>query len=530
MTADGGISETYPTELRRDAGPVVRLDPTRLLLNFRAPTDRGALVARLRQLDLVLEPGDADTEAGHQAEAVNHTDRRIWVRTSLGQTLTAGDLAALEADLGDQLEWIGPVYRHPGVPGRAGLHCPLPDVLVVKEGLADDCLPEGVELRENGDKSRYLPGYRYCTIVEPRRHPAYRARTRLTERAECDDNGILFENMPLLLPYCFEPADTFYAPQPGYAGQWNMVKIHAGGHGQSAWDLTFGSHATTIAVIDSGCDLAHSDLRFVTGAGGPNFDGSTNPDTVNFVFGHGTMVAGVAAATTHNLKGVAGVAGDCPVMPIALGMATDVEVAGAVNYAVAHGARVINMSFVLGGVSTVLTDQALTRAHDGNVILCAAAGNNGGSVGYPARHIHVIACGASDQTDNQVLTATWASNSGPELSVMAPGIGVPTTAVRGNGDLSDLGRRDWASGFWGTSAATPHVTGLAALLLSMDPTLTSDQVRDIIEGTADRVGAVSYSTKRANGPWVAFDGHGRINALDAVLATLPPRLRRGSGT
>ncbi|MBT2543055.1 S8 family serine peptidase, partial [Streptomyces sp. ISL-44] len=111
-------------------------------------------------------------------------------------------------------------------------------------------------------------------------------------------------------------------------------------------------------------------------------------------------------------------------------------------------------------------------------------------------------------------------------SVVAPGVGIPTTTLQGKGNLSDLDRRDWVSDFQGTSAAVPHITGLTALLLHIDPTLTSDEVRNIIEGTADRVGPVVYTTSTANGPWRAGVGHGRINAFDALKAALPARLRR----
>jgi subtilisin family serine protease len=109
---------------------------------------------------------------------------------------------------------------------------------------------------------------------------------------------------------------------------------------------------------------------------------------------------------------------------------------------------------------------------------------------------------------------------------MAPGVGIPTTTVVGTGSLGEFGAtgsQDYVTGFFGTSAATPHVAGLAALILSVDPTLTSDDVRDIIEGTADKVGGAAYATALPNGTWDPTMGYGRINALDAVLAALPTR-------
>jgi subtilisin family serine protease len=98
--------------------------------------------------------------------------------------------------------------------------------------------------------------------------------------------------------------------------------------------------------------------------------------------------------------------------------------------------------------------------------------------------------------------------------------------VVGRGDLSEFGAtgsRDYLASFVGTSAAAPHVAGLAALILSVDSRLTSDEVRDLIEGTADKVGGVAYGTVLPNGTWDPGMGYGRINALDAVLAALPAR-------
>ena len=511
----------HPIELRRDADTVVRLDPTRVLLGFRAPQTADSLTPRLQELDLELEPS-VGAGAESPMELVNHTDRRFWVRSPLGEPIEGELFDALGSAFDDELEWIGPVYHHPAVPGRAGLHCPLPNVLVIKDGV------EEVPLREETDKSRYLPGYRYYTIDEPRRDSAYQARSRMLERGTHGDDSVVFENMPLLVPLAFEPVDTHYPPRGTYRGQWNMAKIRAGDPGRSAWDLTLGRTTIRIAVLDSGCDLTHPDLRFVAGHGGPNDDGADNPALPNFAAGHGTMVAGVAGATTHNLKGVAGVAGGCVIMPFAFTTFTDVEAARAISRAADEGARVINMS-LNAPLWNPFVDIFIAAVDARNVVVCAASGNTGGAVGYPASSQWAIACGATDQNDDRVVRFTnpaWASNFGAALSVMAPGIDVPTTTVQGTGDLTDLDRADWVSGFWGTSAATPHVAGLAALILSLDPSLTSAEVRDLIEGTADKVGGVSYASRRLNGPWNVAMGHGRINAMDALLAMRPPRMRR----
>ncbi|MFD0229652.1 S8 family serine peptidase [Streptomyces hirsutus] len=523
---DWGIDMTtrFPMTLARDADTVLTLDRTRLLLSFRAPQTPDALMPRLRRLELELEPSGPQQSGGRApSEVVNHTTHRYWVRSLVGDI--GHELHdAMEAEFGEELEWIGPVYHHPQAPGRAGLQCPLPDVLLVKSDAAPP--PVGAELREDADKSRYLPGYRYYTLAEPRQHPAHEVRAQLLQREAYGDDTVLFSNMPLLLPYSFEPADTFFQPDPaiGYQGQWNIIKIRAGGPGRTAYDLQMGVSTIVIAVIDSGSDLTHPDLRHVAGTGGPNNDGSHHPTLPNYAVGHGTMVTGVAAAITHNLKGIAGVAGGCRIMPLCFNTGhTDADAALLIGFAVDNGARVINMSWNnTGWQGSTVINQALTRAWNSNVILCASSGNAGGPLVYPATNPRTMAVGASDQNDNRAAF----SNFGNLLSVVAPGVDVPTTMVQGKGNLSDLGRMDWMNNFQGTSAAAPHVSGLAALLLSMDSTITNEEMRMIIEGTTDRVGPVTYTTTRQNGPFTTSHGHGRINALDALLATLPARLRR----
>lgn len=502
----------YPIELRRDANTVVILDPTRLLLSFHEREALEALVPPLRELGLELEPSGGQSEAGGRPEVVNHTDRRFWVRTILREPVDNALHDAIEAAFDARLEWIGPVYHHPGVPGRAGLHCPLPNVLVVEAADAE------VPLREDADKSRDLPGYRYYVIDEPRRTTAYELRTTMLEkRSHASPDAVVFENMPLIVPLSNEPADTFY--QQGL--QWNMTRIGVYGPGLSAWDLVVSSATTIIiAVMDSGCDLTHPDIFFVPGAGGPNGNGANNPGLAGFAAGHGTMCAGVAGATTHNLKGVAGVAGyHCRILPFAFTYFTEVEAAQGLSFAVSHGARVINMSFNAPIWNPVLIDGAIENAFLNNVVMCAASGNDGGGLTYPATHPHIIACGATDGFDNRANF----SNFGTRLSVMAPGVGVPTTIVVGTGDLGEFAgeSRDYVSSFWGTSAAAPHVAGLAALILNVNPALSSSEVRNIIERTAAKVGGVMYSTALPNGWWNPLMGYGRIDALAAVLAARP---------
>jgi Subtilase family len=130
-----------------------------------------------------------------------------------------------------------------------------------------------------------------------------------------------------------------------------------------------------------------------------------------------------------------------------------------------------------------------------------------------------MACGASDKGDNRKTPTTaepWGSDFGPEMSVVAPGLLIPTIDRQGS-DGYETG--DYKSDFNGTSSATPQVAGLAALIKSLFPTLTNVQIRDRIERNADKVGAVPYSTTSGhpNGTWNQEMGYGRINALKSLI-------------
>ncbi len=279
---------------------------------------------------------------------------------------------------------------------------------------------------------------------------------------------------------------------PNFANQWHLQKVSA----PAAWDLTTGSSSVKVAVIDSGVDPSHPDLmnKLVPGY---NFLGGSTSDTHD-VYGHGTAVAGVIGADTNSGIGVAGLGWNTSIMPLVVvsssNIATYADIASAINYAADHGARVINMS--LGGTTYSSTLQsAVDYAWSKGVVVVAAAGNNSSSAGfYPAALNNVVAVSATESND----TLSSFSNYGSWIAVSAPGNYIYTTVNGG-------GYGNWQ----GTSFASPQVAALAALLFAKNPSLSNQQVVDLIKNNADDLGAAGFDT--------SF-GWGRINAYRAVQA------------
>jgi serine protease len=252
----------------------------------------------------------------------------------------------------------------------------------------------------------------------------------------------------------FVPNDPLYPSK-----QWHLKKVGA----ESSWDMACGM-GVTVAVVDTGVACYDkgpfskgSDLAGTRCTAGWNFvDNSPNASDDH---GHGTHVAGTIAQTTNNQKGVAGLAFCATLMPVKVlnksGWGTNAAVAQGIRWAADHGAQVINLS--LGGPSpSKILERAIHHARDKGVIVIAAAGNSGRSVGYPAAYPEVVAVSATDSNDN----IAWFSSRGPEIDLAAPGVAVTQQTI------CDGGRNkcEIFGTFNGTSMASPHVSGAAAVL------------------------------------------------------------------
>ncbi|MGO4376646.1 S8 family serine peptidase [Pseudoduganella sp. RAF19] len=523
--------KNFPTEMSHTSGAPLALERTRMLIAFKQPRERAEVEQFLHSQELFLE--DEPEAGGIPGERVNHTKTRYFVQGR--KPLSDAAVARVEAEgarLG--LDWIGPVYRQAGEDGRRGLLAPLPHAGVLKvRGQTDtgagnvpllpDTLkltgPEGAAplLQEVPEKSRYLNGYRYFQITNPKEINSFQLRDMVLASPNAAMVDFQFETMPLLTPTSIAPSDTLF-PQ-----QWDMTRIQAGGAGTTGWDITTGSATVVVCILDEGCDLNHADLkpRFISSGinlGSMSGDGSpTGP--------HGTACAGIVAATFNNGTGISGVAGTAKLLPVAFDAWTDVEVAAGINYASSHGAHVISMSFGWNAWSHAIIDPAIQAAYNNDVVMCVATHNYNGPITYPATNPLVIAVGASDEVDNRKTPSSpdgepWGSNFGPQISVVSPGVHIPTTDISGTGGYNSTAGAagDYDLVFNGTSSATPHVAGLAALIRSAYPMLTSAQVRAHIERTAQKVGSVAYAETvgKSNGSWNQEMGYGRINVLRAL--------------
>jgi len=276
---------------------------------------------------------------------------------------------------------------------------------------------------------------------------------------------------------------------PLYPNLWGMSKIKA----DQVWDITTGSPAITIAVVDTGVDTTHPDLVANLVGGYNTITENTDTDDDH---GHGTHVAGTAAGVINNGVGVAGVAGTSKIMPIkamgASGSGYNSDIAEGVVWAADNGAKVINMSLGSSTFTQSLQD-AINYAYGKGCLVVVAMGNdNTSALHYPAAMSNVVAVGATDPNNAR---ATF-SNYGNHNDVVAPGTSIYSTTFDGGYGYKQ-----------GTSMATPHVAGVAALVWSQRPNLTPGQLERVLQLSAVDLGTAGKDM---------YFGYGLVDTLAAL--------------
>jgi serine protease len=351
-----------------------------------------------------------------------------------------------------------------------------------------------------------------------------------------DDPGVEYA-----VPNHIARAAQFTPNDPGFRLQWNLFDAFGIGMPE-AWTLAEaagapGGRGAIVAVLDSGVAFERfgryrraPDLRRKTFVRGYDFIGRDRHP--NDVFGHGTHVTGTIAQATNNDLGAAGVAYGARIMPLRVldsqGMGDSLAIAKAIRYAARHRADVINLSLefdvevVASEIPEILA--AIRFAHRRGVLIVAAAGNFNRRVAYPARAAQVIAVGATTRNGCR----SDYSNRGDDLDLVAPGGGVDaepqTTEELGLCDPEDSG--DWIyqqtfrgisvrrfglpEGYEGTSMASPHVSGVAALVIAsgkLGPNPTPAAVQDHIQATARDLGKPGFDPSY---------GYGLVDAAGAL--------------
>ncbi|MEZ4884891.1 MAG: choice-of-anchor L domain-containing protein [Chitinophagales bacterium] len=313
----------------------------------------------------------------------------------------------------------------------------------------------------------------------------------------------------------------FLTPNDLHPDQWNLKKVEAEG----AWDLATGNKDVWVAMVDDAVLTTHEDLAAniwrndneianngidddgngyvddVMGWDAGDNDNDPNPpNTGDDSFSHGTHCAGIVSAATDNGLAIAAMGYNVTIIPVKTADDATASLVGAmegVEYAIAAGAHVISMSW--GGGAPSQTDQdVFNLAHNKRITLVAAAGNSDtDSPMYPASYDHIISVGASDSNDRKASF----SNFGPTIDVMAPGVQIYSSIA-----VTESSYDSWD----GTSMACPLVSGLAALMLSLDPELHPDTIEACLKRTADNI-------DNQNPDYIGQLGAGRINARNAMI-------------
>lgn len=304
------------------------------------------------------------------------------------------------------------------------------------------------------------------------------------------------------------PSDTYVDEQwPLRNTGQNGGTVGADIRAEAGWAVTTGSADVVVAVLDTGIQFDHPEFQ---GRLVPGYDFVNNDEDPAADHPHGVLASGILLANANNDFGVAGIDHRARLMPLkvldANNRGSTSNLSSALIYAADNGVDVVSMSLINYSCGSSTLGDALQYARDAGVVLVSSAGNGGvgnADVSAPGCYEEVISVGATTRTD----VRAGFSATGQALDLVAPGSSVPTAVFGSTGD-------EWTN-FGGTSAAAPHVAGVASLMLALDDTLTHDDIKAILESTADdQVGADTDLPG-----WDEEYGWGRLN-MGAALGTL----------
>ncbi len=328
-------------------------------------------------------------------------------------------------------------------------------------------------------------------------------RFRITDHMRVADKIAMVKGKPgVLAVQAAAFGEWGYTPNdPKYPYQWGLPEVKV----PAAWDLAGGGSTKYIAIVDTGVDLDHPDLGYIYGW---NF--VTGHSDRGDLIGHGSKVAGIAAAFTGNAVGIAGVNYAAPILSAVIdyqGSPYEPAAVEAIYYAVNNGASVITASWFFSGTDAqhqALKD-AVNYAWSQNVMVVATLPNFGESNfnNYvPARWYTVVSVGGTTSSDKK---ASFSNYGDPGIDVSAPAVSIYSRTRTGGYAYDD-----------GNSFAVPLVAGTIALIKKRYPAITSQQIKDRLWNSADKVGGYNYSSNPFCGGHSQELGCGRLDAAGAV--------------
>jgi subtilisin family serine protease len=510
----------------------------------RRPDEVKSVLAR-HGLELAVrapgkEPAARDADRDVMLGGVNQSEMLTWASGDKSEEARE----KLEAD--PAVEWVVPVFRaKKAASGSESYFAVNPTVLLVEKQAADK-LGDFSTIDDSAtvDQGRSSVTKGFVALNLPNKN-AIEVSGQVAAAVAGGQRAVKLENIPYMSPTsacscagsngngtsrrtanCSPATDPRFPGDVLFPQQWGLQRVNA----PRAWAHSQGDPDVVIAVLDQGVELTHPDLNVWP----VSYSTITHTNDGSPVGNHGTPCAGIISGSFDNGLGVAGLAGRSRVMAIAT-LFSDAQVAEGLYFAADHGARVVSMSFGVYPSWMVwdfsIIEAALQYCHEKGVVLVAATGNENQNVSrFPATDPRTIGVGGSNRDDirkavgDTSIENWWGACFGPDVDVVAPCLEIPSTDRLGGAGYTGT---DYTLRFNGTSSATPHVAGLAGLILSVNPTLSAADVRQIISTTTDKINPGGYVYQamagKPYGTWNQEVGYGRINAERALLAACDRR-------